>query len=194
MCSLVYILQLEQEKAQKEKDNITLDTEIEKLNDAYAKLSKERKALEDKLQVWWIGLLIQHIVLNLCPFYQGHNKFSSITRRQGQPSKQGQDQVGKHNTRGTTQWCVYMMDSGWPVYLQTQDDLSKEKQCRADVEKARRKLEAEFKSAQSNVEELTKHKQEMERSIARYVCTKIMCMVSKLSVVCCLLFLARRRR
>lgn len=28
-----------------------LDTEIEKLNDAYAKLSKERKALEEKLQV-----------------------------------------------------------------------------------------------------------------------------------------------
>ena len=45
---------MEQEKAQKEKDNVFLDTEIEKLNDAYSKLSKERKALEEKLQVWWI--------------------------------------------------------------------------------------------------------------------------------------------
>jgi len=44
-------LQVEQEKAQKEKDNLVLDTEIEKLNDAYSKLSKERKTLEEKLQV-----------------------------------------------------------------------------------------------------------------------------------------------
>lgn len=52
---------------------------------------------------------------------------------------------------------------------QTQDDLSKEKQVRADVEKARRKLEADYKSAQSNVEELNKHKGEMEKTIARCV-------------------------
>lgn len=53
----ICVVQVEQEKAQKEKDNVYLDTEIEKLNDAYAKLSKERKALEEKLQVQWITLL-----------------------------------------------------------------------------------------------------------------------------------------
>ena len=51
MCIYTCALQLEQEKAQKEKDNVYLDTEIEKLNDAYSKLGKERKVLEEKLQV-----------------------------------------------------------------------------------------------------------------------------------------------
>ena len=52
------------------------------------------------------------------------------------------------------------------AYIQTQDELSKEKQNRADVEKARRKLEADYKSAQGSVEELNKNKEEMEKSIA----------------------------
>lgn len=70
---------MEQEKAQKEKDNLYLDTEIEKLNDAYSKLGKERKALEEKLQVWCIDLSVQqydHLM-----FHQGYKQFSSNTRR-----------------------------------------------------------------------------------------------------------------
>jgi len=53
------------------------------------------------------------------------------------------------------------------VCVQMQDDLSKEKQSRAEVEKAKRKLEGDYKNAQNNCEELTNQKQDLEKSIAR---------------------------
>lgn len=53
------------------------------------------------------------------------------------------------------------------VCVQTQDDLSKEKQSRAEVEKAKRKLEGDYKNAQNSCEELTNQKQELEKNIAR---------------------------
>lgn len=74
---------MEQEKAQKEKDNVYLDTEIEKLNDAYGKLSKERKTLEEKLQVWFITLPFK---LACVIFTKGNKQFPPSTRRQGQSS------------------------------------------------------------------------------------------------------------
>ena len=53
------------------------------------------------------------------------------------------------------------------VCVQMQDDLSKEKHSRAEVEKAKRKLEGDYKNAQNSCEELTNHKQELEKNIAR---------------------------
>jgi len=53
------------------------------------------------------------------------------------------------------------------VCVQVQDDLSKEKQSRAEVEKAKRKLEGDYKNSQNSCEELTNQKQELEKNIAR---------------------------
>ena len=42
---------LEQEKSQKERDALTMDTELERVSDALARTSKEKTTLEDRLQV-----------------------------------------------------------------------------------------------------------------------------------------------
>lgn len=42
---------LEQEKAQKEKDVLGLDAELEKVNDNLARANKEKKNLEERLMV-----------------------------------------------------------------------------------------------------------------------------------------------
>lgn len=49
-------LQLEQEKAQKEKDSQLLDTELEKANDSLGRANKEKKAMEERLQELMNGL------------------------------------------------------------------------------------------------------------------------------------------
>lgn len=40
---------MEQEKSQKEKECVSLDVELEKVNDSFSKLTKEKLSLEDKL-------------------------------------------------------------------------------------------------------------------------------------------------
>lgn len=45
----LYIVQVEQEKAQKEKDCVSLDIELEKVNDALSKITKEKGSLEDRV-------------------------------------------------------------------------------------------------------------------------------------------------
>lgn len=42
---------LEQEKSQKERDALSMDTELERVSDALARTSKEKTSLEDRLQV-----------------------------------------------------------------------------------------------------------------------------------------------
>lgn len=42
---------VEQEKAQKEKDAMSLDAELEKINDSLARANKEKKSLEERLAV-----------------------------------------------------------------------------------------------------------------------------------------------
>ena len=42
---------MEQEKAQKERDGLSLEAELEKVNDALARSHKDRKGLEERLAV-----------------------------------------------------------------------------------------------------------------------------------------------
>ena len=50
------------------------------------------------------------------------------------------------------------------------DELEKEKREKAEVEKVRRKLEGDLKTTQEQVETITHTKDELERTLARYVC------------------------
>ena len=52
--SLSPLLQVEQEKAQKEKDCASLEAELEKINDTLARTNKEKKGFEERLAVRWM--------------------------------------------------------------------------------------------------------------------------------------------
>ena len=54
-----------------------------------------------------------------------------------------------------------------------EDNLDRERKIRSDVEKAKKKLEADLKSSQDNVEELERLKGELEGNIKKYVWTEL---------------------
>lgn len=53
--------------------------------------------------------------------------------------------------------------------LQKEESLEREKKVRADVEKAKRKVEADLKQTQEAVEELDRIKHELEDNVRRFV-------------------------
>lgn len=53
--------------------------------------------------------------------------------------------------------------------LQLEDNLEREKKVRADVEKAKRKVELDLKSTQESVEELERIKNDLEGNVKKYV-------------------------
>ena len=50
---------------------------------------------------------------------------------------------------------------------ETHDELEKEKKAKAELEKARRKLEGDLKTTQEQIEDLGHSKDELERTVAR---------------------------
>lgn len=56
-----------------------------------------------------------------------------------------------------------------PAPLQLEDNLEREKKHRADMEKAKRKVENDLKMTQETVEELERVKQQLEEQGRRYI-------------------------
>ena len=54
-------------------------------------------------------------------------------------------------------------------FVQMEDSLEREKKVRADVEKAKRKVELDLKSTQEAVEDLERVKSDLEGNVKKYV-------------------------
>ena len=70
---------------------------------------------------------------------------------------------------------IWMLSSGTNrlklvhfYFLQKDEALEREKKVRADVEKAKRKLESDLKQTQEAVEELDRIKKELEENVRRF--------------------------
>lgn len=62
----------------------------------------------------------------------------------------------------------YVLNALLLVYLsQLEDNLEREKKVRADVEKAKRKIESDLKVTQESVEELERVKRDLEEAVRR---------------------------
>ena len=63
----------------------------------------------------------------------------------------------------------YLKHHAFCIHSQMEDNLEREKKVRADVEKAKRKLEQDLKSTQGAVEDLERVKGELEGTVKKWV-------------------------
>lgn len=75
------------------------------------------------------------------------------------------------------------MQANLNLFVQLEDNLEREKKVRADVEKAKKKVEQDLKATQETVEDLERAKRDLEENVRRYTTPCQAFLVKKLLVL-----------